>query len=568
LNPESRIARNTIEAVQAAVGVRMDRASIRPVQDAYQQALVSLFQDQDPVLDGLEPDALGGVYEALLQVRPVQIDGRLEFEKDPANRRRTGTFFTPRAIADLAIEEVLTPSLKRGADPKDLRIVDPAAGGGAFLLAAARRLGGRLAGLVGVDRDPGAVAVSYLALVRAFPRGGKPGLHVGDALLDPPKALWKPASFDAVLGNPPFLNVKRGALRPDHDALRARFQTARGQYDAWALFLELALDLLKPGGRYALVLPRPFLASESYERIRRTILTRGSLERVVDLGTPFPGAHVEAMVVVGMVGITGTRPRPLRFLDLTRSPPASRSGPASTDFLDLPHAAISIECGREDMAFLRAMGRAPQRLGTVVHIARGLECGKRHPAVLAAPGPGRTPCLLGDQVDAFCTAPPAYLALDRLPEKKRKSSRLFHPRPKLLIRRVAPTLKVAVDETGAFTLNTLYVLRAREPDTPDDFYYILSALLNSTLVRRYHRLAFAARDRLFPYIRISQLARLPLPSLTRLRGRAGARLAALARKAHAEKDFQDRSELDNLVRRIYFQTTCCNPRQLDVQSSK
>ena len=562
---EPRVSREKIEAVLAAVRARMDRTGPRSVQAPYRHAVVSLFQNEDPVLDDVEPDALGEVYEALLQVRPVRIKGRLEFIQDRVNRRRTGAFFTPRAIADLAIEEALDPFLRPGANPEDLSIVDPAAGGGAFLLAAARRLGGRLTGLVGVDRDPGAVAVSGLALGRAFPRGGRPDLQVGDALLDPPEVLRKPGSFDAVLGNPPFLNVKRGTLRPDHSALQARFRTARGQYDTWALFLELALNLLRPGGRYALVLPRPFLASESYEDIRRMILTRGSLERVADLGTPFPGAHVEAVVVVG---IKEARPRPLRFLDLTRSPPTSRPGPVCTDFLDLPHAAISIACGREDMAFLRAMERAPQRLGAVVHITRGLECGKRHPALLAAPGPGRTPCLLGDQVDAFRTATPAYLALDRLPESKRKSSSLFCPRPKLLVRRVAPTLKAAVDETGAYTLNTLYVLLAREPDTPDDFYYVLAALLNSSLVRRYHGLAFAASDRLFPYIRISQLARLPLPSLARLRGRSGARLAVLARKAQEEMDFPFQAELDAIVDRMYFQTACCNPRQLDVQSSK
>jgi len=545
---EQPIPEAQVEAVLSAVLDRIRRKKSRCRKDPLRTATEALFKDNDPVLEAVEADALGGMYEALLGFRLTPGRGRLEVEEDPAGRRRSGAFFTPRHIAEYAVREALGPHLAKGKNPAELRVVDPAAGAGAFLMAAARSLGGNTAALTGVDCDSGALAAAGLALRRAFPHGGDPHLWTGDALLHGPEAPLESSSFDAVVGNPPFLNVKRGALRHVHAELCARYHTARGQYDSWSLFLELALTLLRSGGRYALVLPRPFLASESYAGIRRTLLTRSTLERVAELGTPFPDAHVEAVVVVG---VKGTRSRRLRFHDLTRTPPSSRSAPASASFLALPNATISTECGTKEMNFLLETQRAPARLGDLVRIVRGIECGKRHPAVFERGAPGRMPLLRGDQVDSFRTTPAAFIDIGRVPESKLKPIPLFQRRPKLLVRRVAPTLKAAVDESGAFTLNTVYVLHPRDPAMAGDFYYCLSALLNSSLLGRYHRLAFAANDRLFPYVRISQLSMLPMPAVEALQGNAGAELAALARKAHTKPDFSIRAEVDPIVNRMF-----------------
>src|SRR5437762_13559181 len=57
-------------------------------------------------------------------------------------RKATGTFYTPQAIAEYLVRQTLGP-LVRDADPDRilrLRIVDPAMGSGAFLVAACRYL--------------------------------------------------------------------------------------------------------------------------------------------------------------------------------------------------------------------------------------------------------------------------------------------------------------------------------------------------------------------------------------------------------------------------------------------
>src|SRR5205085_9390371 len=79
--------------------------------------------------------------------------------------------------------------------------------------------------------------------------------------------------FDAVIGNPPFLDKKR--LVNQHPELDAywrtcgSFRTARGTYDAYMLFVERGIGLCKPGGRVGLVTPIPWLTQPGGAPLRR-----------------------------------------------------------------------------------------------------------------------------------------------------------------------------------------------------------------------------------------------------------------------------------------------------------
>ncbi len=137
-----------------------------------------------------------------------------------ARRKQTGTFYTPRALAEFVVRRTLSP-LVAGASADAilrLRVVDPAMGSGAFLVAACRFLAaayeralveeGRLTPgdldnetradlrrlvaercLAGVDLNPIAVQLARLSLWLATLAHGKPltfldhRLRVGDSLI-------------------------------------------------------------------------------------------------------------------------------------------------------------------------------------------------------------------------------------------------------------------------------------------------------------------------------------------------------------------------------------------------
>ena len=224
--------------------------------------------DPDPALappaEHAEPELLGAVYVSLLQ---------------PERRKRIGAFYTPTRIA----EALATSAL--GGLPAHTRVWDPAVGGGALLLAAARiliRAGADPAAVVarqigGVDTDATAVDVAVTAL--GILGGGRPErIGQGDGLA-PRSERW-----DAVLANPPFLGQLKSLTARPREEVVARVErfgpAAAGYVDDAGLFLLAALDLVAPGGVIGFVLPASLAATRDGAATRRAVGAATDLVRL------------------------------------------------------------------------------------------------------------------------------------------------------------------------------------------------------------------------------------------------------------------------------------------------
>ncbi len=237
------------------------------------------------------------------QASPALLGAVHEFLLHPGRRKATGAHYTPAVVTAAMVGWAL-----EGAGAQHPVVCDPAAGAGAFLLAAADALAARGLSreevvrrcLVGAEVDPVAAAVAEAALALWCGGEAVPRVVVADALeLD--DGNW-PARPDVVVGNPPFLGqLTRSTARPPAAAAaaRARFgDAARGYADTAALFLVLASRLVRPGGTVALVLPRSFLATRDAAPARSTVLADAALEVVWLPSRPVFDAAVQVCVVV------------------------------------------------------------------------------------------------------------------------------------------------------------------------------------------------------------------------------------------------------------------------------
>jgi hypothetical protein len=212
-------------------------------------------------------EQLGAVYETLLDYQPRVARGTVSLETGSGARKASGSFYTPQPMADYLVRRTLGP-LVRDAAPEQilqLRIVDPAMGSGAFLVAACRFLGHayesalvRSGGchptdfgeadragirrtiaercLYGVDLNPMAVQLARLSLWLATLAADRPlsfldhRLQVGDSLLgawlahlrQPPSSRRRRGSHDTLplFGDEPAVQALREAL-PIRFALEA-----------------------------------------------------------------------------------------------------------------------------------------------------------------------------------------------------------------------------------------------------------------------------------------------------------------------------------------------------------
>ena len=213
----------------------------------------------------------GTVYESIL----VEL-------RDAGNK---GEYYTPRAITQL-MTQMTAPRLGE-------KVLDPAAGTGGFLSAAidyirekeVRTLDDEAIlqkSITGWELKP----VSYvLGLTNLILHGlDVPDWHYLDSLKTEYNTIGPKQQVDCILANPPF-----GASIAD--GVETNFPQSFRCRESADLFVILMIQMLKPGGRCAIVLPDGCITGDGYkERIREKLLTDCNLHTIVRLpqSTFFP----------------------------------------------------------------------------------------------------------------------------------------------------------------------------------------------------------------------------------------------------------------------------------------
>ena len=252
------------------------------------------------------PEALHfvtGLYPALLPAR---------------DRSARGAYYTPLCLA----ARLLDLATSEGVEWRTARILDPAAGGGVFLVEAALRMRAALAKrepgfvlaqiasrLSGFELDPHAAGLAQGALEivladlsvachRPIPRM----ICVRDTLEAPAEE-----GFDLVVGNPPYGRV---TLSPDLRRLYAR--SLYGHANLYGVFADIALRWAKPDGLIAYLTPTSFLAGQYYTALRE-LLAREAPPAAMDFVHArrgvFEDVLQETMLAVYKKGGSGRRAR-------------------------------------------------------------------------------------------------------------------------------------------------------------------------------------------------------------------------------------------------------------------
>jgi hypothetical protein len=105
-----------------------------------------------------------------------------------------------------------------------------------------------------------------------------------------------------IIGNPPW-----GADTSEYAAGLEGFVASKRQGDTAFVFVELALQLLKPGGILGFVLPDSILINEELTTVRRLLVEENTLLQVLKLGEGvFPGVYRGSVVLI----VRKSRPQP------------------------------------------------------------------------------------------------------------------------------------------------------------------------------------------------------------------------------------------------------------------
>lgn len=190
----------------------------------------------------------------------------------PEQRRSQAAYFTPPYLAEAVIDLAMAHGLNLATDD----VLDPAAGGAAFLSLLAKRMVAedlRPADIAyrlnGVDIDPCLADISEALIAEQL--GGyseRRIVKVGDSLRAVPLA-----SYNLVIANPPYGRVRPSELQDHHWAKVAH----SGHINKYAVFTEFCLRVAKPDGLVALVIPSSFRGGPLYDKMRSFIASQGQV---------------------------------------------------------------------------------------------------------------------------------------------------------------------------------------------------------------------------------------------------------------------------------------------------
>ena len=295
----------------------------------------------------LSSDILGRIYEIFLAEKLAVVDGELKIVKKPENAERdivTTPNFVVREILHQTAAEIIQG--KTANEINNLKCADIACGSGAFLLELYQLLYDSLVDyyfendrsklvqtsidtyklpyemkrnllvncIYGVDKDFNAVEackfglllkllededVNSLSSFHPILPDLSNNIFYGNGLLSTADVPADDAfeinpfdfgdrTFDLIVGNPPYMKTEDiKAFTPKEKSLYEkgnRYTSAYKQYDKYFLFIERALNLLKPDGYLGYVVPNKFMKVGAAKELRNFIANNAYLKTMISFG--------------------------------------------------------------------------------------------------------------------------------------------------------------------------------------------------------------------------------------------------------------------------------------------
>jgi len=268
-----------------------------------------------------------------------------------ALRKSMGSFYTPSHLAEQIAEEVLNLWLLQHVDRtrsessvlstalgplrretidllRNIRVLDPAVGDGAFLLSTANWLENTLVSLgdtrsqtdmkqeivsenlYGVDIDGTAVNACRrnLADWAGPPNASMEGMNIvhGNSLVN---FDWD-HQFDVVLGNPPYGNI---LTEQERAYIVEHYPTSvgggrSGTWNSAAHFIVRSSMFLHLQGMLGFLVPNSILRVGQFKRTREFILQKLGLVKIVDEGSPFDDVTLEMVTLICRASPAGIEP--------------------------------------------------------------------------------------------------------------------------------------------------------------------------------------------------------------------------------------------------------------------
>jgi len=530
-------------------------------------------------------DILGHVFEQ-------SISDLEELKKQGVSKRKKeGIFYTPEHITEYICTNTIIPYLsdnnastiqelireyfdnieKLERKIREIKILDPACGSGAFLVKATEILleidkeiqsikpqtNGRFQleewsnekeitkiiekNIFGVDINEESVEITKLSLLLKMTTPNKKlsdlsnNIRIGNSIVSDKKidsnalnwkkefsGIFKKDGFNIIVGNPPYVFTREKIDEKQKEFFAKNYETSEYQLNTYILFIERSIKLLRSNGLLSFIIPDAWLKVESAKKLRKFMFENTYIKKLVNIrGETFPGVSVESSIFVleKTKQVKKTEAcTDLQKLDYTLF--------SQKDWLKNKNFEIELFSSTEIKKILDKIVINTKILDDVSKVKAGLQAyenGKGNPQQTKEDVKNRP----FDYDHKFDKTTFKYLegknlsrySFDWKDNWLRYGEWLAAPRkfelfssPRLLVREIPARPPYAVVSTyiEEVYLNNRSIINVLEKDKNFDLKYILS-ILNSKLMTFYHHnKSVKAQREIFPKITLNDLRKFPI----------------------------------------------------------
>ena len=426
-----------------------------------------------------------------------------------AERKKLGQFFTSDRITNYIISKTNFDENKT--------IADISCGDGAFLVSACKYLQQKngkknhsLSNIYGIDIDKKQLSIAKKNIKKIYPKAIlKNNLIVKDVvssaseeILDKFSDIKKQKGFDIIVGNPPYFTIKSSKLiKSDPDFSQLVF----GQINIATLFIGRAHTFLKEGGKVGLLLPKSMLRVDSYKKLRDFLISRFTIEEIIDVGIEFDDVRGEQFILIASKKQEKTKTIKIGYFLKDKT----------IETQQIPFSKIT----KFDNFLLLKNKKMYKLIDTIISdhpnlerqssgkIFRGISIDSKLNFVSRTPQKNYYKGLRGDNIKKFYFENFIFI-------KKEKYSRLDSMKNKKIVLQNIFSSESGIisnyDDKGLVTLDTVtnIILDSANP------YYVLG-ILNSSLIRFFMIFAIYNQSRLTMHADHKYLSRIPIPKINK-----------------------------------------------------
>jgi len=300
------------------------------------------------------------------------------------------------------------------------------------------------------------------------------------------------SGFDVVIGNPPYIDVRK-IKKEDKKYLFDKFSCTENRTNTFSIFIEASLSVLNEGGYLGFIIPNTILTHSSYKKMREKILNECIISKIYDLGKDvFQEATVETVVIV-LKKEKNEAECNKNVIQVCRV-----NNNDQTDYFNIKQSIFKsdslnrfiLSSDKKVNVLIKKLKSKSINLGTIYHGYNGINPGNKRGEVVVNKKINKKykKVIDGKHIKRYAIKWGGdWVLYDRNILERARKEKIFLEKPKIMLQKIGTNLVASLDEDKLYALiNTTILLKEKGEYDPR---YIL-ALLNSKLLNFFYKEEF------------------------------------------------------------------------------